>query len=248
LCSRPIRDKAQLAAAPQWAIVAEFLGDAQTTSDEESNEPQNYSKEPEMNQAVEGSTKSHSQWPADSVTTNEREGAELSGTFPAPQPAAPAPVAAPSPMRLVGAPSADAPIEVLDLTGDDSGSILDAVLHQNGGLVECPVRPPMCPEARLAVARDRSLVLLAVARQGLTELRAIGQAFKWIAENRTLLGMALPQFAIDPNSQPRIRLLVDQADIRADVLQPMLQSDHITVQAYRRLRWGSKMGLFLEAA
>ena len=37
-------------------------------------------------------------------------------------------------------------------------------------------------------------------------------------------------------------------NVAADVLQPMLQSDHVTVQAYRKLRWGGKTGLFLEAA
>jgi hypothetical protein len=60
--------------------------------------------------------------------------------------------------------------------------------------------------------------------------------------------MAVPQFAIDTAQAPRLRLLVDHADVAADVLQPMLQSDHVTVQAYRKLRWGGKTGLFLEAA
>jgi hypothetical protein len=60
--------------------------------------------------------------------------------------------------------------------------------------------------------------------------------------------MALPQFAIDSAQTPGLRLLVDRADLTADVLQPMLQSQHITVQAYRKLRWGEKRGVFLEAA
>jgi hypothetical protein len=253
LCSRAIRDKAQIAAAPQWEIVAEFLIDAQAARMDQAV-PQTMQREPVMNQAADGSSKSHSQWPTDAVATTTCEEEVLSTSFPPAQnsPKIAGPPAAPSPMRLVdanaSAGNAEAVIDVLDLDGDDANSIMNAVLKQNGELVECPIRPPMCPEARLAVARDRSLVLLAVARQGLTELRAIGQAFKWIAENRTLLGMALPQFAIDPKSQPRIRLLVDQSDIRADVLQPMLESNHITVQAYRRLRWGTRMGLFLEAA
>ena len=128
-------------------------------------------------------------------------------------------------------------------------SILAAVLRRNtGDLVECPLRPPMCLEARLAVSRDRSIVLLAVANQGLHELQFIGQAYRWLKENRELIAMALPQFAIDPNQTPGLRLLVDRADLTADVLQPMLQSEHITVQAYRKLRWGEKRGVFLEAA
>jgi hypothetical protein len=31
-------------------------------------------------------------------------------------------------------------------------------------------------------------------------------------------------------------------------LQPMLQGDHVTVKTYRKLRWGGKTGLLLEAA
>jgi hypothetical protein len=41
---------------------------------------------------------------------------------------------------------------------------------------------------------------------------------------------------------------VDQSDISAAVLQPMLQADHVTVQAYRKLRWGERTGVLLEAA
>jgi hypothetical protein len=141
--------------------------------------------------------------------------------------------------------------DVIDLPGRDvSGkSILAAVLGKMAGeLIECPLRPPMCLEARLAVGRDRSIALLAVASQGLRELQFIGQAFRWLKENRQLIAMALPQFAIDPHQPPRLRLLVDRADLAADVLQPILQSGHVTVQAYRKLRWGQKLGVFLEAA
>ena len=34
----------------------------------------------------------------------------------------------------------------------------------------------------------------------------------------------------------------------ADILQPMLQSAAVTVNAYRKLRWAGKTGLLLEAA
>jgi hypothetical protein len=34
----------------------------------------------------------------------------------------------------------------------------------------------------------------------------------------------------------------------AEILQPMLQASNVTVQAYRKLRWGGKTGLLLEAA
>jgi hypothetical protein len=60
--------------------------------------------------------------------------------------------------------------------------------------------------------------------------------------------MAIPQFAIDAHQMPRLQLLVDQADLTADVLQPMLQSSNVTVVAYRKLRWAGRTGLLLNAA
>jgi len=47
---------------------------------------------------------------------------------------------------------------------------------------------------------------------------------------------------------PQLELIVDHHDMSADILQPMLQSGHVTVQAYRKLRWGEKTGLLLDAA
>jgi hypothetical protein len=140
--------------------------------------------------------------------------------------------------------------EVLEISSEGTAeSILAAIFSRPGsGLVECPVRTPMCPSARLTIDRDRRVILLAVAREGLAELRSIGQAYRWLIENRALIAMAVPQLAIDAHQFPRLRLLVDQADASADVLQPMLQSSHVTVQAYRRLRWGDRSGLLLDAA
>lgn len=174
---------------------------------------------------------------------------------PAPPPA-PSPVVAqaPAPLPPAAAP-APAPVatfdEVIDLP-DDSGTadaVLSAVLRQNNGTyVECPVRAPMCGGVRVAVGRDRGVVLFAVAREGLGELRSIGQALRWLSDNRALLGMALPQFAIDTHQAPRLRLLVDHSDLAADALQPVLQSGNVTVQSYRKLRWGGRTGLLLDAA
>ena len=141
--------------------------------------------------------------------------------------------------------------EVLELSdqGATAEAVLSAVLRQNHGtFVECPVRAPMCSEVRLAVSRERGIVLFAVAREGLGELRSIGQAYRWVRENCALLGMALPQLAIDPHQSPRLRLLVDQSDLSAEALQPVLQSEYVTVQSYRKLRWGDRTGLLLDAA
>jgi hypothetical protein len=165
------------------------------------------------------------------------------------EPSRPDVSAAPPPVQPT-APAAGE-YEVLDLPGPSASaeSILAAILHDPAaGLVECPVRAPMCADVRLAVARDRGLLLLAVACQGLGELKLIGRAYQWLQENQSLIAMAVPQFAIDGATTPRLRLLVDQADLSAETLRPMLESAHVKVQAYRRLRWGGKAGLLLEAA
>ena len=67
-------------------------------------------------------------------------------------------------------------------------------------------------------------------------------------ENRALIAMALPQFSIDAHQLPGLRLIIDQADLSAQILQPMLQSSSVSVQAYRKLRWGGRTGLLLNAA
>jgi hypothetical protein len=172
----------------------------------------------------------------------------------APAAAQPEPVASIAAESMVQSPAASSMEEDSEITDLPSGetteaAVLAAVLKKPGlGLIECPVKAPMCPQAMLAVNRDRRLVILAVARQGLAELRSIGQAYRWVIENRPLLSMALPQFSIDAHALPCLRLLVDRADLSADLLQPMLQAGNVTVQTYRKLRWGGKTGLLLEAA
>ncbi len=234
---RPTRDKAQLAAAPQWQIVNDFVAKARPLGDNLTAPAPTPAMEPETI-IIDSEDPAQREVVADLI-------------IPTAQPAINVPPLAPAtaaPMRIAKDSSV---AEVLELPGDEVGgdAILIAILRQaESGLIECPVRPPMCPQARLAVTRERELVILAVARQGLADLQAIGQAYRWLTENRSLIGMAVPQFAIDTHLAPRLRLLVDQTDVRTDVLQPMLQSGHVTVQAYRRVRWGERSGLLLEAA
>ena len=171
--------------------------------------------------------------------------------FPIPTPAAfaPAPTPPAAPQQFLS--GEGEATEILDLPSSDApaSAVLGAFLsRRDGTLVECPLRPPMCPDARLAVSRDRGVVLLAVARPGLADLRAVGRAYQWLLENRALIAMAVPQFALDATRTPRLHLLVDHADASADVPRPMLETDHVTLQAYRRLKWGGRNGLLLEAA
>jgi hypothetical protein len=126
---------------------------------------------------------------------------------------------------------------------------LHALMSKPGtGLIACPVTPPACPSAALAVGRDRRLVLLGVARKGLRELRAIATAYRWVVENRPLLSMALPQFSIDTAAVPSLRLVVDHTDADADLLLSINDNQNVSVQTYRKLRWAGKTGLLLEAA
>jgi hypothetical protein len=106
----------------------------------------------------------------------------------------------------------------------------------------------MCPEALLAVGRDQRLMLLAIAGRGLSQLLSIGQSHRWMSENGELIRMALPQLAIDTTLTPAVVLLVDHSDLSAEILQPLLQTGTVTVQAYRKVKWGAKTGLLLEAA
>lgn len=268
LFSRPPRDKAQMAAAPQWAVVADLLvrsrgaseeadGDVQTDAEVEVPTCEAGEEDAASSVAANLPPEPSQFMPTDqeapaSVRVRVQDGnaPRLVADFVVP--AAPPADDGPAPASFV-LPTAPArgEFDVLDLPGPDAPAeaILSAILRDPAaGLVECPVRAPMCPDARLAVGRDRGMALLAVARQGLGELRAIGRAYQWLLENRALISMAVPQFAIDAARPVRLRLLVDQADLSAEALRPLLQTGHVTVQAYRRLRWGGKSGLLLEAA
>jgi hypothetical protein len=232
LC-RPNRDKASVATAPQWQIVTDFL--IRARADQAAMRIAPVKPTPKSKEA----------------TVQPVESNEPKLVMDVVVPAAPSPSAAVPPIAPVAPAATEEDCEITDLPSGDTteAAVLAAVLKKPGmGLVECPVRPPMCPKAMLAVSRDHRIVVLAVARSGLTELRSIGQAYRWVIENRPLLSMALPQFSIDTHAMPRLRLLVDRADLSADILQPMLESGNVTVQSYRKLRWGGKTGLLLEAA
>lgn len=245
LC-RPNRDKAQMANPPQWGILGEFLEKAKAAA--------------KVADVAGGSVIDATEERVETVEEAMREiddRAMHAAPFiqqapPAQSVAAPATAASTVTVTQAGpAASAGGYEDVVELSdgGATAEAVLSAVLKQSkGNYVECPVRAPMCDDVRLAVSRDRGIVLFAVAREGLGELRSIGHALRWVGENRTLLGMALPQFAIDANQSPRLRLLVDQSDMGADLLQPVLQSEHVTVQSYRKLRWGARTGLLLDAA
>jgi hypothetical protein len=237
LCCRATRDKAQLATAPQWGLVADFLArsGASAAAPKETAMPLTHEiPEPAMpRQAV-----------ADVVLPEQ----------PAPQTYVSASASDAMRMESVAKPSPASPKVIDDVIDLPEGAatpsaIVGAVLRgESNQLIECPVKPPMCPDATLAVSRDHRLTLVAVARQGLSDLRAIAQGYQWLIQNRGLVAMAVPQFSIDAHQLPRLELLIDQADLSAEILQPLLQSGNVTVMAYRKLRWAGRTGLLLNAA
>lgn len=248
VCCRPTRDKAQLGTAPQWEIIGEFLAKAkppEPMAPEEhldamtANAPAAVDVEPALPDVP----------PAVSAALAQQE--EEPMRIAPPQPLPPQSPPMQSPLRqapIVSKPLVDSSADdVIDLAADEA--VLSAILrHRAGELVECPIVPPMCDKAKLAVARDRRIVLIGEAGHGLADLRAIGRAYQWLVENRNLIAMAVPQLSIDAHQMPQLSLLVDHADASAATLQPMLQSGNVTIETYRKLKWGGKTGLLLEAA
>jgi hypothetical protein len=231
------KDKAQLAAGVQWPILASFLSRAAAQS-AQSVESDN--AEPMLSQAeVQFVTGNHHEAPETEVHPSSAQAAASSASTSA-HPSIP--MTKSSPMSAS---------EVIDLPDgpDAHAAVLSSVLKSSTGeLVECPITPPGVSDVRLAVSRDHRVLLLAAATQGLSELGSIGRAYRWLIENRALIAMALPQLSIDAHQMPALRLLVDHADLNADVLQSILQNGAVTVQSYRKVRWGPKLGLLLEAA
>jgi hypothetical protein len=152
------------------------------------------------------------------------------------------------PKQVMGVASNQNSTPILSLMTNNPSSVLDAVLKHHQDLIACPVPLPMCETARLTVGRDRRLLLLAVAGKGLSDLRSIGYAYRWLTENRQLVAMAVPQLAIDADALPKLRLFIDQADHDAQTLGPILQNQLVEIHPFRTLNWSGRLGLLLEAA
>lgn len=304
LWCRATADKAQLAAAPQWHVVSDFLskhatepavslGDDADPADSlasDATEPTDargggaasmqfdqtdhaQHDEEELAAAIDGapgddemvakpqaaSHANHDHNPhragAIEMVVPERpheDDAMPSAAAPVPPAAAhaPSPMPMPTPMSIPMHIAANDPEQVIDLPAGAVGAtaIAQAVIRGGSDLVETAIRAPMCDGAVVCVSRDRRLVLLAAASAGLGELRQIAQAYRWLCDSKQLITMALPQMALSPDAAPQLRLLVDHADLSNGILQPLLTNQNSTVQAYRRLKWGGRTGLLLEAA
>jgi hypothetical protein len=166
-----------------------------------------------------------------------------------------APIAEPIPMKIASSEETTVPAagradvaEVVDLpTGADASAILAAVLRSETQWVACPVKPPMCAGATVAVDREGRLTLIAIGGGGLAELASFSRGYAWMVENRPLLRMAVPQMKIDAGALPRLAIFVDRADAAAEQLGAIMQNGNVTVRSYQRLRWGGKTGLLVAA-
>jgi len=233
LAASASHSKAQLALSPQWAILTDMI------------------------MAAEPVTASAARAPAPApVAAVESVAPAIKPVMKAIPPEPTLAFSPEQPMRIEPQTPASQPIcddgftNIIDLPHADTSpaAVIGAVIRGGGELVESPVKVPAHPEAIVAVSRDHQLVLVAAAKSGLADLRTIAQAYRWMSENRALIAMALPQFSIDIHSTGRLQLLVDHADVSADVLQPLMESGSVTVKAYRKLRWAGRTGLLLEAA
>lgn len=240
------RDRAQLAAGAHWQVMRQFLSQARRAEKTSPTQP----RTPSTNEQPATHPSNPSPTPPSDLRV---ESAPATVSIQEPRPVLEAVQREADMTRLAqnNAAAAGNLPEVLDLpTGDASeASILAAVMrHAMTEIVECPLRPPMHQDARLGVSRDRRVVLIAVARQGLEELKNIGRAYQWVVENRALLAMALPQMALDAHQLPHLWLLVDQSNVDAQMLRPMVQGETVKVHTFRQVRWGEKRGLLLDAA
>lgn len=248
---RPTHDKAMVAAGPHWQVVEAFLARA---GDEQHNDAAEVSPEEFSEIADESPVAALDEQPEDAIDEPAmRQPIERPHAAPAPaMRVAPVELEQPlNPKLMPPAPAHAGADEVIEIPGTEAtaAAVLEAVLRSHGrDLVECPVPLPMCEGAKLAVGRDRRLTLVAVTGKGLTNLRGVGYAYRWLIENRALVAMAVPQLAIDAHAMPRLRLMVDHADTSADVLSTIVQNPAVEVNAYRTLRWGTRTGLLLEAA
>jgi hypothetical protein len=167
--------------------------------------------------------------------------------------AQPIPTAAkpePVPAKRKAEPAAPIPMPAIDDVIDlpAGAEVVDVALSRSSDLATTPVVPPMLSAGRLAVAADGALVLVVAAAPGLVDLAKVGEAMAWATQNRQLLTMALNQYRISGDTPVRVRLLVAHSDAGADALRPIMGSSDVSVVAYRRLRWGNREGLLLDAA
>lgn len=246
-------DKAAAASGAHWQIIEELLEQAKMSLPRASTIPAASTPETKT-QDTESATASA---PAENVSiafedSQEHEAPVMS--FPKKKipvkTTVSIPPLPPEGPKLMITQDADPYLNVIDLpeSPDASDAILEAVMAANSNQwMACPIRPPFPAPARLAVSRDRRLVIVALASEGLDGLRSIGLALNWVVENKQLLAMALPQLSIDGGS-PMLTLLVDRADADAELLKPLFASTIVRIQTFQRLRWGGKTGILLEAA
>lgn len=243
------RDKSQLATAPQWRVVQEFLeltpdSDADAAHygievDSEAapavaNEPMSIPTmaQPmkELPRTMESSVRSEAM---QSEMTEERA------------------VQNPIPMMPMmqanrEAAAADELGEVIELP--EGASILAAVMKSGTQLLATPITAPMCAGATVAVGRDRGLVLVAQAGSGLSGMESIAAAVSWLDASKQLIAMAMPQLSIDTGVATKVQLLIDHNDRAAEGIRPLLGNSRITIRSYRKLRWAGRTGLLLDAA
>ncbi|MFT3785831.1 MAG: hypothetical protein QM770_06650 [Tepidisphaeraceae bacterium] len=245
LWCRSTRDKAMLAAAPQWRVLQDFLEIEPDQDADDAHFGTSISDAGTEPVIIESNA---SELPPPKRSAQPVANLSIP-SIAAPRANAQAPAieqATVSPMTITPAATDNVLSEVIELPA--GASVLSAVLSRDPGLIATPVTAPMCVGSTVAVSRDGALTLVAQAGTGLAGLGTIASAVSWLEASRGLIAMAMPQLRIDATAAIRVHLLVEHADRDAEALKPLVTSDKVAVQTYRKLRWGQKTGLLLEAA
>ncbi len=233
------RDKGQLANAPQWRVVQEFL-ELSPNADADAAHYGNESVGAAVaNQPMSIPTIAQPMTELPKVAESPKSNESIE------EPAMHHPI----PIKpLVDSMPAfsDELGEVIDLP--EGASILAAVLKSGTQLLATPITAPMCAGATVTVGRDRGLVLVAQAGSGLSGMESIAAAVAWLDASKQLIAMAMPQLSIDASVPTKVQLLIDHNDRAAEGIRPLLGNSRITIRSYRKLRWAGRTGLLLDAA
>ena len=128
--------------------------------------------------------------------------------------------------------------QIFDLSTDTRAGVFSAVIQSRTGLLETPLHPPRDVEIKVAVDRDRRVVLIGF----IEDLADIARAKQWATENAKLLSMALPQINLDVNRAPQVLLIADKVDSPGN----LFSRDDVVVLCYRKVRWGDRVGVLIE--
>ena len=180
LVYRPTRERIAVGPAAHWEVVADFLARANEQNESAAEELAGNASEIDAMEIDSTINQEPQMKPISAPVVEPRRITDfVIPTSAEPAPAAPEKLIAPTVVEMPQ-PVAVASISTNTVANDDceiadlptgevtESAVLSAIMRKpNSGLIECPIHPPTCPEAMLAVGRDRRLVLARRRPQGI---------------------------------------------------------------------------------